>query len=201
MKLPEYLPDWSGQTVVIAASGPSQRQADIERARGWAVVITINETWRLAPWCDAIYACDERWWRRRGPWPGDYSGLRFIGFGEYPGCIACNVTAGDAKMHWCGTKLGAGANSGFQAINLAAAAGSRKIVLLGFDMQHTGDKKHWHPDHEMGNPEAKMLKGCATLLNGAAPHLAARGVDVINATRETALRCFRRVSIDEALSD
>lgn len=196
-----FLPDWRGQTVVIAASGPSQRQEDIEAARDKAVVVVINETWRLAPWADALYACDARWWRARGPGPSEFGGLRFIGHGEHAGCIPCGVRSGDDRMRWCGTRIGAGGNSGFQAINLAAASGARRIVLLGFDMGHSGGAVHWHADHERGlsNPDAAMLRRCAATLDRHAPVLAQIGVEVINASRETALSSYARLPIMEAI--
>lgn len=162
----------------------------------------INEAWRLAPWADALYACDERWWRLRGPSPAAFAGLRFIGKDTHPGCIPCGVKGGDNELLWCGRRLGAGANSGFQALNLAAVAGARRIVLLGMDMHRTGGKSHWHGDHtgEMTNPSDRMLRGCQQIMDRVAPELAARGIEVLNATRITALRAYRRVSLQEALA-
>lgn len=106
-------------------------------------------------------------------------------------------------LHWCGQKLGAGANSGFQALNLAAVAGARRIILTGYDMQHSERLRHWHDDHGEGlsNPEARMLSGCARILDQVAPQFAQRGIEVLNATRQTALRGYRRVTMKEALSD
>lgn len=195
-------PDWRGRIVVLAASGPSQRQADIEEARGKAAVIVVNETWKIAPWADALYACDERWWRARGPSGQAFPGLRFIGAGVWPGCVSCGVTAGDNRMHWTGQTLGAGGNSGFQALNLAARTGARRIVLTGYDMQMTGGQSHHHGDHGAGlaNPTAAMLAGCARILDAAAAEIRTRGIEVVNATRETALRGFRRVTMSEALA-
>jgi hypothetical protein len=187
--------------VVIAASGPSQRQEDIEAAKGKALVVVINETWRLAPWADALYACDEIWWRLRGPGAAEFGGLRFIGKDEYPGCIPCGVKAGVNGMVWDGRTLGAGSNSGFQAVNLAAVCGARRIALTGFDMGLQGGK-HWHADHGNGlrNPSASLLKDCARFLDAAAGDLAARGVDVVNASRESALKAYRMVTMNEALA-
>jgi len=93
-----------------------------------------------------------------------------------------------------------GGNSGFQAINLAYLWGASRIVLLGFDMQvGRGGESHWfgsHPDgHGFGNPTIfdswiKHLKILARDLND-------QGVDVFNATRETALTCFTRCRIHD----
>lgn len=96
-------------------------------------------------------------------------------------------------IHW-------GGNSGYQCINLAYLWGARRIVLLGFDMQRTDGKAHWFGDHPQGlhnnSPYDKWLRNFDRL----AADLKAEGVEVINATRKTALRCFPFASIDEALS-
>lgn len=78
--------------------------------------------------------------------------------------------------------------------------GAARIVLLGYDMQRTGGRKHWHADHpdRMGN--GIMHSKWAERFDRLALKLDALGVDVINATRETALRKFRRASLAEALS-
>lgn len=160
----------------------------------------INETWRLAPWADALYACDERWWRLRGPSSDAFQGARLIGFGERSGCTPCGVVRGANEMRWDGRSLGAGGNSGFQAVNLAAAQGARRIVLTGFDM---GGRGHWHGLHagpELTNPDRRMLAGCAKLLDLACPGLEARGVEVVNASRVSALSAYRRVTMKEALA-
>lgn len=93
--------------------------------------------------------------------------------------------------------LGAGGNSGFQAVNLAAVAGAKTIVLTGFDMQWTGGKKHHHADHagELTNPEQRMLENCRKILDGCAAELAGRGINVVNCSRETALSNYPRVDI------
>lgn len=105
-------------------------------------------------------------------------------------------------MRWDG-RIGAGGNSGFQAVNLAAACGAAKIILTGFDMQHTSGKKHFHPDHrgELTNPDRVMLRNSAAILDSRAAELAARGVRVINATHHTALKKFERMDIKAALRD
>lgn len=89
-----------------------------------------------------------------------------------------------------------GANSGYQAINLAYHAGARRIVLLGFDMQRTGDRSHWFGDHpgrlNVPSPYEAFRRNFGPL----AADLAAEGVEVINASRETALECFRRAALE-----
>ena len=96
-------------------------------------------------------------------------------------------------------KIHHGSNSGYQAINLAYLFGAVKIVLLGFDMQRTGGLSHWHGNHPAAInrdlPVTTFLKKFPDL----ARDLEAEGVEVINATRETALECFKKVDLEEAL--
>ncbi|MBC7282566.1 hypothetical protein [Hoeflea sp.] len=132
-------------------------------------------------------------------------GLRFQGHigkaeGVAKGCIPCGVIPGDHVMRFCGYRLGSGGNSGFQAVNLAAVAGANRIVLTGFDMS-VDNGTHWHGDHNglLGNPDGKMLRNCGKILDRASETLAGRGIEVLNASRQTALTAYRRVSMGEAL--
>jgi hypothetical protein len=100
-----------------------------------------------------------------------------------------------------GDSIHFGNNSGYQAINLAILCGSRRILLLGFDMQkdpETG-KRHWFGDHE-GKLKRNMgfdlwLKSFDTMVDDVKK----LGVQVINCSRKTALTCFPRMAIQEAL--
>lgn len=91
-----------------------------------------------------------------------------------------------------------GGNSGFQALGLALVFGAARVILLGYDMQLTGGATHWHGDHvNLGNPlRDRMPKWC----KGFAALALATDAEIINATRETALTCFRRGSLDACLS-
>ncbi len=90
-----------------------------------------------------------------------------------------------------------GGNSGFQSIGLAFSLGAARIILLGFDMQKTDGKQHWFGDHPEG--PMKVDSNYSGWLNDFAKlgsDLARKGVEVINCSRETALTCFRRESLE-----
>ena len=100
---------------------------------------------------------------------------------------------GKDKIHY-------GANSGYQAINLAYLFGAKNIILLGFDMKLGANKiTHWHGNHPMGltqdSPFKTWLKNFPRLAND----LKVEGVEVLNATRSTALDCFNKVKLEDAL--
>ena len=91
-----------------------------------------------------------------------------------------------------------GGNSGFQCVGLALHFGASRVVLVGYDMQFTGGKTHWHGDHPagMGNPVEKRFRMWRTHFETLA---AETKVPIVNASRETALRCFPRIGLREAL--
>lgn len=95
-----------------------------------------------------------------------------------------------------------GGNSGFQAVRLASDFGCARIVLLGYDMQFQGGRRHWHEDHDerkkVGNPLESSLKKWRSRLEAFESKTDA---DIVNATRSTALRTFPRISLAEALCE
>lgn len=177
----DWWPDWTGETVVIAASGPSQDQAALEYARGKARLIAVNRTWELCPWADVLYSAGGRFWETYRP---AFEGMKVSGCDEWPGVYhqdAREWLPDDKTLH----------NSGAQAIIYAACWGASKIVLTGFDMQG----RHWHADHRIGNPFTRY----GDFITGLERLSREMRVPVLNASKETALRCFRRVTIEQAL--
>lgn len=185
-------------------------QADADAVRGRGTVVAINNTIKLAPWADIHYACDAKWWRhyRRDPefapilqgFAGERICLRAPGIDAPEGVTALSYGNGEGLGR---DVLNTGSNSGYQAINLAYLRGARRIVLLGYDMQATGGRNHWHPDHpaRMGNFGATMASLCAPKFSPLAQDLHREGVRVINCSRQTALQCFERMPLAEAITE
>jgi hypothetical protein len=101
-------------------------------------------------------------------------------------------------------RIHTGKNSGYQAIGLAHVFGAGRIVLLGFDMCNAADgRKHWHGNHPSGlsNGGHNRYDTWRRVMGTLADDLAARGVKVLNASRRTALKCFRRVTLETALDE
>lgn len=96
-----------------------------------------------------------------------------------------------------------GKNSGYQAIGLAHMFGAARIILLGFDMQADGRRQHWHGNHPPGLANgtegryARWLRAMAPL----AFDLRRVNCKVLNASRRTALKCFQRVTLENALNE
>lgn len=88
-------------------------------------------------------------------------------------------------------------NSGAAAISMAAKAGASRVVLLGYDCQQTGGRVHWHGDHPAGLGNAGSMPKWPEQFNRLAASL--EGVEVINCSRDTALRAFPRMALEDAL--
>lgn len=184
------------------ASGPSLCAEDVDAVRGRGTVIAVNNAVQLAPWADVLYACDQRWWLA-------YRDLWSEFGGERVSCQPENAAFGArivAKENGDGLGLQGvrtGGNSGHQALNLAYLRGATTVILLGYDMQHGADgRAHCHPDHPAGmsNFPESVHGMCIASFGRIARDLRAQGMRVINCTRSTALHCFERMPIADALA-
>lgn len=94
-----------------------------------------------------------------------------------------------------------GANSGYQAINLAVLMGAKRIALLGFDMKASSGDVHWHGKHPNGlnNPTDLQFQMWLDAFRTMPPDLEKIGVEVINCTPDTALDCFPLRGLESVL--
>lgn len=192
---------WRGQACAILASGKSMTPEVAETVRSAAAVrvIAINNTFRLAPWADLFFAADAPWWVR---YYGELVGV--------PGLKVCAdpagtkfddvlqiTAAGDEGFDPDTSKIRHGGNGGYAAVHIAAHLGCARIMLCGFDMRGG----HWHEPHKYPLREhgegifASWIRRFQTL----APELSARGIEVLNCTPNSALRCFPMANLTDAL--
>jgi hypothetical protein len=192
---------WPESTIVCVGSGPSLVPEDLETCQHHPTrprAIVINDSWCLAPFADVLYACDATWWARQRGVP-DFHGLKYSidpRAARWPDVQILRET-GQCGLETSSDGLRTGSNSGYQAINLAVHLGARRILLLGYDMRAAQGRDHWfgsHPDRQQP-PFALFLRLFPTIV---AP-LAQLGVTVLNCSRSTALHCFPRVDLEDAL--
>jgi hypothetical protein len=200
MKPPDWYPDWRGQVCVIVGSGPSAQGVDLTLARGQAKVIAINNSWQLAPWADALYACDAKWWHVNKAALAEFAGLKVTQATECPPVVHRVLLVQSAALATKPGYVGSGSNSGFQASNLAVQFGATTLIWVGFDMR-IDRGLHWHGEHRNGlaNPRPERVQMWRDYLDGAAPEFARLGVRVINASEVSALRNYPKMSLAEAL--
>lgn len=187
---------WPESTVVCLGTGPSLTPADVDFCRERARVIAVNDAYTIAPWADCLYAADGKWWKWHKGAPG-FVGMKYSiephDAHKASAVMLKNLGRPGLSLDPAGLCLGTTANSGYQAINLAVHFGARRILLLGYDMRGS----HFfgvHPDNSLPRFE-RVVPGFQTLV---AP-LAALGVTVINCTPRSALTCFPRAALRDAL--
>jgi hypothetical protein len=190
-----------GETIVCIGGGPSLTQADVDACRGKTRVIAVNDAYRIAPFADVLYACDEKWWKWHQGVPS-FTGLKYgmaIRPGKYP----------DVQRLHGYRRRGTGTRSdwaphrpewftGYQAINLAVHLGAARILLLGYDMQRGKPRRRTGSGTIPRFATHRMrvsLRRTTTLVKP----LRELGIGIVNCSRETALTCFPRLTIDQAL--
>jgi hypothetical protein len=165
----------------------------------------------LAPWAEVLYACDAKWWRQYEASPvyswRTHQGLKVameprpsdheIEFDRWPEVTVLG-NAGLAGLARRPNALSHGYNSGYQAINLAVHLGASRIVLLGYDMAPGTTGWHFFGSHpwQVDIPFQLFMEQYANLIGP----LADLGIEVVNASRKTALMCFPRVALEECLA-
>jgi hypothetical protein len=195
---------WPGATVVCIAAGPSLTAADVDLCRGRSRVIAVNKSVILAPWADAFFAADGRMWA----WEADrlerFAGLKFSLELTAPSKAAGCVLLRNRGIWGLSTDPGAicnGRNSGYGAINLAVLLGAVRILLLGYDCGPGPDgQTHWHGDHPHGaGPTDLIFRSWRAAYKTLPEPLAAAGVTVLNASRQTTIEAFPRVALEAVL--
>lgn len=194
---------------VVVASGPSfseDQAALIFNARdaGRCRIIAVNRSWERVPNADVLYVADTRWLERFFPevearfggevWTCNASAAARFGLCYIKGDNGAGLSAVAGSIKH-------GGNAGYQAIGLACHFDAGKKVLVGFDMQHTDGRRHWHDDYtttidatgkKVIWSNADGVKAWARHFPALANDAKARGIDVVNCSIETALTCFRR---------
>lgn len=205
---------WPGETFVCIGSGPSLTAADVDFCRGKARVIAINDAYKLAPWADVLYACDNKWWawadkNYKGNHPtfrdcsAHQTGHKYT-LKPYPKVrlLRGNEPGLDYGLSLDPRILRTGFNSGYQAINLAVHLGAARIVLLGYDMR-VNEKKRSH-DHFFGqHPDHTVppMAACLTAFKTLVKPLSEAGIEIVNCTPGSALQSFPMRPLAEVFAD
>jgi hypothetical protein len=174
-------------------------------------VIGINVAYLLGDWIDMVFFGDSGFLDKHLEGVAKFKGLK----------VTCHEN--HAKYDWikymAKDPRGRGIsdnpkmvcwnnNSGAAAISVAANAGAKRIILLGFDMQ-LSDKnyQHWHDVYKRGNkldenrlrklPFARHLRGFADIKNDAKR----RGLEILNCSPDSKISEFPKYSLKELLLD
>jgi len=207
--VPRLLP--TGGTAVILGSGPSLTRADVDLTRAHCdLTIAINDSYVLAPDATALWGADDKWmvkWHQGCSAAHLHNGRAYPAFtGQFKFCLSRTPYA-DVMVLKRGPRIGLclepdrvalGSNGAHQSINLAVHFGATRIILLGVDMKpgkvfrdgawRPSDHFAWLGRHQDDSkpPYEQCLSYMATL----AEPLKKSGVEVVNCSPDSALRCF-----------
>jgi hypothetical protein len=178
----------TGEVWAILASGPSLTAEDaalIERSG--VKVIAVNTTWKMARFCDVIYAGDRKWWYE---------------YGSEIDIPAKGVTYSQSAAKKFGLKhhrfkLKNGYNSGMLAIDYAVSRGASKVILLGYDCSIKNGIHHHGPHKKTHNPTTRRCRAWHEQFEYLAKKL--KGADIVNCSRYTELEVFPVAKLEDVL--
>lgn len=208
---------WPGETVACVASGPSLTPEDCEYLRGKVRVIAVNDGIRYTKdFADVLYSSDWRWWQAHKAYP--FNGLKVAieqGRGEgshwYQGLtdtVGIMKNTGAVGLDPNPDSLRNYGNSGSAAIHLAYHFGATRVLLLGYDFGYRSGiaARHFHGDildHEINASKRdyhqSLYDGFIRKTEQMAKPLKDAGVEVINCTEGSHLKCFPFMPLREAL--
>lgn len=202
---PAWYPEWSGDVCAIIAGGPSVDAVTVAGLQGRCRVLVVNNSFDLAPWADALYAADEKWWDHYKA-ARDFAGLKIT-----PSAVAAkryglkqvalfgeqDCAADRIDVDQPGT-ISRGGNGGFQSVNLVTQFNCKCQIWIGFDFCD----EHWHGKHPepLKNPRPQTLEKWRKRLDAQAATLASLGVQVLNCSEKSMLQAYDRMTVDEALT-
>jgi hypothetical protein len=201
---PKWFPDWTNETCVIVASGPSATSVDLRPAIGETKFVVVNNSWRLAPWADYLFAADYKWWQGCNGC-SDFAGWKVTTDRRAAEIKEWNLLRlvallSDDRIQTTGTVVGWGGNSGFQALNMVVLFKCTRIILVGFDatIRHG---LHWHDpyDRVSENPTSNKTLRWQRSIDGAAVSLGGIGVRVINCSDISRIKKYPKMSFEDAL--
>jgi hypothetical protein len=174
-------------TFAIFAPGESLTVEQCEYVRGKCKTIAVSDSYRLAPWADALVANDAAWWKAR-PEAKDLPGLKF----------SANPNVHDVeRVEEHGQLIKRGSNSGVLAMYVARTLGAKRMLLIGFDMKGT----HFFGPHtgDLANTTPERFEVFQTYFTELKKLLDKDGIEVLNCTEGSSLRCFPKCALAEAI--
>lgn len=204
--------DWEGCTAALIGTGPSMKGFDFLRldSPDWRIM-AVKESMFDLPFAGAIFGLDLPWIGTRG----NYLERRAAGGSDVilamPDQNTCFARPLDGvtyvrrlrssnRMSLLADSIECGANSGFGAINAAVHKGVKTIVLFGYDYTANGHyNQERYDERKKWDGGDRYFPRWATHFDEAAKHLNQLGVKVFNASPQSTVTAFERISHDDGM--
>ena len=158
-------------------------QAVADSVRGQKVGV-VTSAMPLAPWADFLAATDAGWWLRT-PESRKFAGAKYSA-----------ARIGDEVTRISTPLVTSSTNSGVLALEVAKQLGATRVLLLGFDHHGT----HYFGPYTNGlrnTPERRRLEHMRQFEQWGRAN---KGIEVVNCTPNSALKCFPMARLDESLA-
>lgn len=207
-------PIWQGSTVACLATGPSLTRWQVEVVRAVRQmageklkVIAINDLGLPsrdpnAAWADIWYAADWKFWHAYQDEARASAALTITATRDAldHGVVDLFLNTKDdeqAQQYVPGYAV-SGGHSGFQALQIAIAAGASRVLLVGYDCRDRGNDTNYFGrkpeklDVDDRSNKSRWPKVYSQMKKPA-------GVEILNATPGSAISAFPFVDLAEAL--
>jgi hypothetical protein len=170
---------------VVLASGPSMSQAIADQVRACNAV-AVSDSFKLAPWADALASTDGKWWR------ANPEALKFTGrkFTAAPSFVKLDESIERLAVD-CST------NSGLLGLMVAVKLGAKRVLLCGVDMHSPG--KHFFGDHKAPLRSSKQRH--LDLHKQQFMNYRPKGVEIINCAPGSALEAYPKRALEDCLAE
>jgi len=173
-------------------------------------VIGINVAYLLGDWIDLVFFGDSGFFLKHEEGLSKFNGLRvschprvnsidWVKYLPKDRNHTRGISTSSRMVSWNG-------NSGAAAISIAVHSGARRVILLGFDMKlNETQDQHWHDVYGRGlaRDEKKIMKMPFHRHLRGFPEIAKdakrMGVEILNACPDSAIDCFKKVTVKELL--
>lgn len=177
-------------------------------------VIGINVAYMIGDWIDMVFFGDGGFFLSHKVNLAKFPGLKVTCHAGGRGEPWVKFLARDGKkprgISTAANMVSWNGNSGAAAISVAAYAGAKRIILLGFDMKLNGENyQHWHNVYGKGKVDIKderrrkrlpfdrHLRGFSVIADDARR----MGIEILNACPDSAINEFKKVSVKEILNE
>lgn len=196
--------NWRNRTAYLIGGGPSLRGFDLARLNG-ETIVAVNDAINSLPNSAALFSIDYKWIQNRKTEIEAFAGERYLAVAEDyqfenapQATYLLRVRERTGLSENAGRIYMGGGNSGFGAFNVAFLMGFKRIVLLGYDFRAAN--QHWYESYSWNagnNGNSQMYLKWAQQFAYALPQLRRHSVEVLNASPNSAIDCFKKISLNE----
>lgn len=194
---------------VVIASGPSLTVEHIHRlslVEENLFIVGVNNAFEICPFLNVLHAADHTWWENYADevpehidWfsTWDASSKPSFKIDSRINYLSGIPGHGFAKNT---NELVLGGHGGHHAIQIAMHYGCREILLLGLDMCRLDGKAHWFGDYPVAEMNRRIrYDSYQPQMTAGASQAIKRGVRIINCSLRSAVSCFPKMTLDDAL--